>query len=321
MRDDGIKQKDIAKILKFNKSAISREINKRKRKNGYYDADTAQHKADNGRRRSKYQGKKIEQNEELKAYIVTGLKKHRSPDEISGRMKEENQPFYAGKDAIYSWLYSVWGERYCKHLCTKRHKKKKYEKKKKREMIPDRIPLDQRPEQGQHGETDLFVSSKKSETSRSGALTCVPSAKLLVGAMIPNRKPKTMSNAVREMIGSLSIDDLTLDNGIENKDHKNFGLPAFFADPYSPWQKPHVENNIGLLRRWCIPKKTDLCDISENHLQQCLHFLNRKYRKSLGYKNAYEVALDRGIIRNIPDKEIDYTKIIRKIKRRVKNYS
>jgi len=87
-----------------------------------------------------------------------------------------------------------------------------------------------------------------------------------------------------------------MDNGLENKDHKQFGIPAYFADPHSPWQKPHIENNIGLLRRWFIKKGTNLQTVSDQQLQEYLRILNGKYRKSLGYQSAYEAAIKRGII-------------------------
>ncbi|PIR93784.1 hypothetical protein COT97_04840 [Candidatus Falkowbacteria bacterium CG10_big_fil_rev_8_21_14_0_10_39_11] len=60
------------------------------------------------------------------------------------------------------------------------------------------------------------------------------------------------------------------------------------------------ENSIGLLRRWFIPKKTDLKNIVEDRFQNYFHILNGKYRKSLGYRTAYEVSLERGIIKKIP---------------------
>ena len=41
----GHKQEEIAKILDFDTGSISREIKKRKRRNGIYSAKTAQHKA------------------------------------------------------------------------------------------------------------------------------------------------------------------------------------------------------------------------------------------------------------------------------------
>lgn len=305
----GHKQKEIAKILNVDKGTVSREIKKRRRKNGRYVASAAQHKANVKRLNSKYQGMKIEKYLTLRKQIIKGLKQHRSPDEIAGRMKKEKQSPRINTNAIYKWLYSVWGQAYCRYLCTRRYRKKKQKRTVKREMIPNRISFKQRPNDGEHAEGDLFVSPIKSGVKRSGAIICVPSAQLLAGTMIQNKKPATMARAVSEITADLSMDDLTLDNGIENKDHKQFGIDTYFADPHSPWQKPHIENGIGLLRRWFVPKRTNLKNVSEHQLQNYLHILNNKYRKSLGYQSAYEVALKHGIIQKIPDGDVG--KIIR----------
>lgn len=294
--DAGHDQEQIATILQFDPGAISREINKRKQKNGRYKATVAQHKAGVKRSNSKHQGMKIEKYPNLRTNIIKALKAYHSPDEIAGRMEHDGITPRASTRAIYRWLYSSWGQAYCHLLCTKRYRKKKQKKKTKREMIPDRISLAFRPREGVHAEADLFVSSKASGSSRSGAIIYVPEAKLLVGTMIENKKPAIMAQAMRNMNQKITINDVTMDNGIENRDHQDFGLPTYFCDPHSPWQKPHVEGGIGLLRRWFIKKKTDLTTISEDDLQTYLHILNGKWRKSLGYQSAYEAANERGIM-------------------------
>ena len=174
-------------------------------------------------------------------------------------------------------------------------------------MIPNRVSLSKRPKRGVHAEGDLFVSSRSSGTQRSGAIIVVSGAKLILGKMIENKKPRVMAEAVNNMIENVLIDDITMDNGIENRDHQLFNLPAYFCDPYSPWQKPDVEREIGLLRRWFIKKGTNLNNISDEDLQRDLHILNHKWRKSLGYKSAYEVAIERGIIQKIPDTLVEAT--------------
>lgn len=299
--DSGHNQKQIANVLKVNPSTISREIKHRKRINGYYDADTAQHKANVKRLKSKYRGKKVEQNRELREYIIRGLKQYRSPDEIAGRMKKEKQSFCINKDAIYGWLYSCWGQQYCRYLCSKRYRKRKQKKNKRREMIPDRISISDRPHKGIHAEGDTFVSPKRFKTTISGVLVCIPNVQLLIGQKIENRRPQTMVDAINHITKDVLIDDITFDNGIENKYHKQFNLSAYFCDPHSPWQKPHVENNIGLLRRWFMnKKKTNLKKVSDDKLQRYLYILNNKYRKSLGYTSAYEAAVENGIIKSVP---------------------
>lgn len=297
---NGFNQVEIAKVLKVNKSTVSREIKKRKRKNGIYDAVTAQAKALVKRSNSKYQGMKVEANSKLKEYIIANLRQYRSPDEIAGRMRQENQPFYASKKAIYRWLYHSYGDGFCKYLCTQRHRRKKQKRDKpKRVMIPNRIKLSERPQTPgiSHAEGDLFVSPRSAETTASVALVCLPESQLLVGRKIPNRKPKTMTGAIKKIKQDAVIDTLALDNGIENRGHESFGVATYFCDSHSPWQKPHIENNIGLLRRWFIPKKTDLSKLTEQELQKYIAILNGKYRKSLGYRSAYEVAREGGILK------------------------
>lgn len=306
----GHSQEETANVLNIDAGTISRELKRHKRKNGCYEATAAQHKANVKRSASKYQGMKIEQHPKLRARIIADLKQFRSPGEIAGRMKRQKIDPRVNANAIYKWLYSVWGQAYCQYLCARRYRKKKQKRTAKREMIPNRISLKQRPKYGEHAEGDLFVSPVKIGVKRSGAIICVPSAKLLLGKMIKNKKPATMARTVNKINADILIDDLTLDNGIENKEHKQFNLPAYFADPHSPWQKPHVENGIGLLRRWFIPKKTNLKKVSENELQNYLHILNGKYRKSLGFRSAYEVAMEYGIIQKIPHRGLE--KIIRK---------
>ena len=154
---EGVEQYKIAEVLKVDKGTVSREIERHKRKDGRYDSDTAEHKAMVKRGNSKYQGMKIEKNQDLKKSIIQELKNHRSPDEIAGRMIREKVHPRVNKDAIYKWLYSAYGERYCKYLCTKRKRKKLQKGLPQREMIPNRISIFERPIGGIHAEGDTFL--------------------------------------------------------------------------------------------------------------------------------------------------------------------
>ena len=93
-----------------------------------------------------------------------------------------------------------------------------------------------------------------------------------------------------------------MDNGIENRMHEKLSIPSYFCTPHSPWQKPLVEQSIGMIRKWCFKKGTDLSAVSNLKYQEALVFMNHKKRKSLGYLSAYEVSLKRGIIKSIPEK-------------------
>ena len=294
-------QQEIAGILKVDTSTVSRE-RKRQRKNRYYDADTADHKAGVLRANSKYQGMKIEKYPEIKKRIIEDLKQKRAPDEIAGRMKKEKIVPRIGTNAIYKWLYSPYGQLYARYLCMNRRKKRTQKRTGKREMIPNRKPLQDKPKwQGLvEMEGDTFLSPKKSRSTESAFLGTVNGTHLLVGTKLSNLKEETMVRGVHRSTKMIDVDLIIMDNGIENRSHENFTMDAYFCDPHAPWQKPHIEGDIGLLRKWFIPKGTNLKEISEYQFQTYLHILNHKYRKSLGYKSAYEIALEKGIIQEIP---------------------
>jgi IS30 family transposase len=303
----GHTQKEVAKILKVDKGTISREIRKRRRKNGRYEATAAQQKASVQRSNSKYQGMKVEKCRDLKAYLIAELKNHRSPDEIAGRMKQERRKNRIGTNAIYKWLYSVYGQPYARYLCTKRYRRKKRKVVgAKRTMIPNRIGIEKRPlgatnkTRYGHFEGDTIVAPKKADNTESVAVTAERMTKLFLGTKIPSLSPVHMQSAVERLDSEAHMLSLTLDNGIENRSHESWPVPAYFADPHAPWQKPLVECSIGLLRRWFLPKGTDFARIPGSELQQYFSIINHKYRKSLNYKSAYEAALLHGIIQKIP---------------------
>mgnify|MGYP001608599514 FL=1 len=301
--DAGEKQKEIAKILKVNKSTISREIKKRKRKNGRYDADTAEHKAQIKRSRSKYQGMKIEKDPRLRKYIIERLKEKRSPDEISGRMRKDKQSFFVNKNAIYAWLWSSRGQRYCKYLCTKRYGRKTHSGNSKREMISGLISFREAPKGSLnktrygHGEFDTMVSGRRALGKDALAVVTFKKEKLLRLKKIGDMKPDTMLRAVRTINEETPLLSLIGDRGIENKKHQSFGVDTFFCDAHSPWQKPHVENQNGLVRKWWFPKGTDWSLVTDAKIQQAEDHINNKWRRSLNYSSAIEVSTAHGILK------------------------
>ena len=299
---NGHTQKDIAEVLGVDPSTISRELGRYDRTTWRYNASRAEEDAEEKRARSKRAGMKIEAHPELKKRIVKELKELRSPDEIAGRMKKENLSIRVGTNAIYKWLYSEYGKKYCWHLCSRRVRKKSQSRLGKRHLMPNRISLKERPddEKQVHGESDLFVSPTRLHSKTVGHLTVVPKAHLLAGQLIPNKSPLVMVASMKAVQKQVSVTTWTMDNGIENQYHEQFGIPSYFCDKGSPWQKPHVESSIGLARRWFVPKGTDLAKISDEAFQSMLFTLNHKYRKSLGYRSAYEAAMECGIIKKVP---------------------
>lgn len=298
----GSSRVDIAKILERDKGTISRELKKYTNKHGRYKATKAQEKAKDKRKGSKAVGMKIESNLKLKNHIISELQKLRSPDEIAGRMKKEGVTPRVGTNAVYKWLYSDNGKPYCKYLCSRKVHKLSQSRLSKRQLIPNRISLRERPVglSEIHGESDLFVSPRSSESRVVGHLTVVQKTHLLTGALLQSKSSHAMVSSVKRIQRNVGVTTWTVDNGIENIHHEQFGIPTYFCTKGSPWQKPHVESSIGLARRWFLPKGTDLGKVGDDTFQSMLFLLNHKYRKSLGYRSSYEESIESGIISKVP---------------------
>lgn len=307
----GYKQKEIAKVLKRDKSTISREITRHRRvrrgfrgksllnkKAGKYEAVLAQHKAYVKRKYAKWQGQTVESHKELKKYVITGLKNHLNPDEIAGRMKLEGKPFYASKNSIYRWLYSFYGKEYGCYLVSQRVRVKKRKPQAKRVLIPNRIGIEHRSidvnNEFNHYESDTIVS-KKSKISL--AVFYERKTKYVNLRKIRNLKPNSFNGALIDMKkGIKKIKSLTLDNGIENRYWEELGIEkVYFCDPYSSWQKGGVENVNRMIRKY-IPKGSDIAQYSAKYIQNIINILNNKPRKSLGYKTPYEVMLENDLL-------------------------
>ena len=104
----------------------------------------------------------------------------------------------------------------------------------------------------------------------------------------------TMKNALANTMSTLPEQmarSLTWDRGKEMSAHAQFkvetGIPVFFADPQSPWQRGTNENTNGLLRQY-FPKGTDLSRWSSEEIDAVAHALNTRPRKTLGWKTPAE---------------------------------
>lgn len=297
--EKGYSLRRIGRVLGRSPNAISYEVRENSTE-GTYDPLKADKKARVRKRMSKYQWKKINECQKLQDYIIKRLRKHWNPDEIAGSMKREKTPFSASKTAIYEWLYSARGQQYCPYLYSERYRRKpRKEKKTGRMMIPERVGLDKRPlmiqrrmEYG-HFEGDTVVSRRGGR----GGLSVLSERKsrLLTVRKIHSMSPTENVRKIRSMMKRLNLKSITFDNGIENKRHGFLGIPTFFCDPYSSWQKGGVENGNKMLRRY-FPKGTDFGEVSQQEIDRAVQLINEKPRKILGYRSALEVARENGVL-------------------------
>ena len=100
----------------------------------------------------------------------------------------------------------------------------------------------------------------------------------------------TMKDALVATMSTLPTQlarSLTWDRGKEMSAHAKFkietGIPVFFCDPHSPWQRGSTENTNGLLRRY-FSKGTNLAIRSAEDLDWVAAELNDRPRKRLQFQ-------------------------------------
>jgi transposase, IS30 family len=149
-----------------------------------------------------------------------------------------------------------------------------------------------------HWEGDLLVG----RYGRSHLVTLVERhSRYLLVLPIKDATSGTVITAVAEAFARLPAPmrrSLTWDRGVEMTRHAEFtsttGIPVYFCDAYSPWQRGSNENTNGLLRQY-FPKKTDLSLHSHEHVLAVVGELNRRPRQTLQWQTPIEVFKTAGV--------------------------
>ncbi len=297
----------IGNSLRRNHTDISREVKRNSSRLFPYRAVDAQrlHEA----RLLKKNRNKLEKfkHRKLKEYVVANLQDDLSPDQISGRLKNEPPPGLAGEsishESIYQYIYNGAGrfELLYPHLRTGRHKRRRRFDRKKRSKIniPERVPIHCRPEEADKRErvgdweTDSMIFSKQKEI-----LSTQYERKSMLCRLhkLPNKTAKETENAIADSIESLPKGmwlTITRDNGTENASHldtlNNFDIQSYFCDPYCSWQKGGDENLNKLVRQY-LPKNADMSKVTDDEVYAIQERLNDRPRKSLNYLTPNEVV-------------------------------
>jgi len=238
---------------------------------------------------------KIRDDAALENYIQDKIRSHWSPDEISGRIKEvDKHILYVSAPSIYKYLYSQYGQGLCCFLYSRRYKLKRRNGKKKsvRELIPNRISIEERPDivarRKRFGDFEGDTLGRiKTDKEAVAGLTERLSRKVFLGK-IPRLKFTVDEFGNRLDLYSDISESLTLDNGVENVRYEKLGIDTFFCHPYSSWEKGTMENSFNRLRRF-IPKGASLKNYSEQDIKRFENLMNNTPRKCLKYRTPNEI--------------------------------
>ena len=148
-----------------------------------------------------------------------------------------------------------------------------------------------------HWEGDL-VFGKRSSTV---ATLVERKSRLVMLVRLPgSHTADVVADALAEAIATLPEQlrrSITWDQGKEMADHAQFsvatGVPVYFCDPHSPWQRGSNENTNGLLRQY-FPRSTDFRALTQSDLDAVAAELNDRPRQTLGWKSPCQ-ALDEAL--------------------------
>jgi len=144
-----------------------------------------------------------------------------------------------------------------------------------------------------HWEGDLIMG--RASRSAIGTLVERKSRYVLLLELPNGRTAAHVRHALTDRMTTLPEQlrrTLTWDQGKEMADHLRFtidtGIPVYFCDPRSPWQRGTSENTNGLLRQY-FPKSTDLSVHTQADLDLVAQELNGRPRQTLGWMKPCEV--------------------------------
>lgn len=295
----------IAQTLNRAPSTISREVN-RNRGRRWYKAVDADRRASRFAKRPKQC--LLEKNPELKKIVIEKLRLKWSPEQISGWLKvsmSRRKSMQISYETIYKTLY-VRSKKVIEHSVMQ-HLRRAHRMRhgKRHSRAGDRGTInivnglsircrskniDNRKSMG-HWEGDLVTGSGNTHSAtlvdRKTRFTYILKLAGKDAASVNNALIKVFSEMPTRMKQSL-----TWGRGMELAKHaeftKSIGIPVYFCDPQSPWQRGTNENTNGLIRQY-FPKKTCLDQHSQTRLNDVANQLNERPRKTLKFKTPKQM--------------------------------
>jgi len=293
--DTGHKQAVIARTIGVHKSTVQRELKRNTGLRGYRPKQA--HEKALSRRKSKSKPMIIG---DIWALVEEKLRQDWSPEQISGRLKEDE--VFISHESIYQYIYAdkrVGGSLWT-HL--RRHEKK-YRKRRcgqdRRGKIPNRRSIEDRPviveERSRVGDWEADLILGKNHQGVAVTLTERKSRFTLLRTL-----PSKHADPIKEAIIALlkwdaRLKTITFDNGKEFTGHQEISAAlnadCYFAHPYSSWERGTNENTNGLIRQY-LPKSRNLKEVSMEEEVRIMDKLNLRPRKCLGFRTPYEVFFE-----------------------------
>lgn len=292
----GYNARQISEILHRHPTTISRELNRMKK--GAYHALSAQSKATGKLLERKRGITRIDRLPKLKNFVYSKLEQRWSPQRISDSLKlfyPFDPDMQISHESIYFHIYIQPKKEVEKLLIEQLKQKRKYRGNTrrgadKRTTIKDPVRISERPKEADsreipgHWEGDLVLG--KNRESAIGTLV-ERTSRFLIMVPLKEKDATSVRRAFEKAFKNIPKHlkrSLTYDNGTEMAQHaaftKNTKIKVYFAEPYSPWQRPTNENTNGLIRDY-FPKGTDFNLIPRKELKRVQDQLNTRPRNVL----------------------------------------
>jgi IS30 family transposase len=293
-----------AVLLGRHKDTINREIARGHSTSGYR-AKVGQDLAEANRKRPKE--RKLDKTPALRTEVLQRLETRHSPEQIAGRLREDfpdDPEMWVSAETIYQAIYVQPRGELAKDvksaLRTGRIKRKPHGRKETdtRGKIKNMVNISERPAEADdraipgHWEGDLIIGANSS--SAIGTLVERTTGFVLLLHLPEDHTAVTVATAMTAKIPDLPEilwRSLTWDQGKEMALHTAIteatGLPIYFCDPHSPWQRGSNENTNGLLRQY-FPKGTDLSFHGPGILDNVAAELNARPRKRHNWRTPAE---------------------------------
>lgn len=298
--------REIGRRLGRSHSTISRELRRNIIGRNVYRATTAHRIAFDAARRPR--AGKLASPGLLREQVKARLKDKLSPEQISGRLRVDypgDASMRVCHETIYQALYSSNKSTLKRSLVsavrTGRTARKRRRKANQRTgRIQNMTLITERPASVEDRtvpgawEGDLIIG--KMNKSAIGTLVERSSGKVML-LRIPDKKHRAdhVRDGLIRLFRGLPAQlrgSLTWDQGVEMHQHAGvteaIGLPIYFCEPRSPWQRGSNENMNGLLRQY-FPKGTELRHYTQKQLDTVAAQLNRRPRKRYGYATPDEM--------------------------------